>query len=124
MSRCDIYARKLEIPLEIMEFLYNLFEFYECRGQVGRQNGLVFEIRTKEANHTMPHLHISYGDYQISISILDGLILSGNLPAKKQREAQKWVIQNQNNLLKKWHNIHVDKPISFLQSHLYRYDEH
>ena len=109
-----IYAQIFNIPSDIFEFIYDIFELYEIRGRVGNSDGIVFEVRTKEANHTIPHIHAQYGEYQISIAIMDGTILSGNLPIKKQRKAMEpsediltrsWQVvssQQWNELTKQW----------------------
>lgn len=113
-----IYAQIFNITSDIFEFIYDIFELYEIRGRVGNSDGIVFEVRTKEANHTIPHIHAQYGEYQISIAIMDGTILSGNLPIKKQRKAMEWVMLNKDRLLGEWANIHINKVIPMVKSNL------
>ena len=43
----------------------------------------------------------------ISIAIDTGEVLKGNLPGKKQKIAQKWVLDNKDMLITKWNNIVV-----------------
>jgi hypothetical protein len=35
--------------------------------------------------HSRPHIHAEYGEYEASIAIDDGAVLSGNLPPSKLR---------------------------------------
>ncbi|MBR2785639.1 MAG: DUF4160 domain-containing protein [Clostridia bacterium] len=93
--------------MELNKFFTNVFDIYEIRGVVGDKNGVVFEVRTKEKGHNVPHIHARYGEYNISIAIDTGEVLKGNLPGKKQKIAQKWVLDNKDMLITKWNNIVV-----------------
>ena len=118
MSTNEIYAKIFKIPVEIMDFACETFELYEIRGRVGSESGIKFEVRSKEGNHTIPHVHAAFGGYQISISIMDANVLAGNLPRRQQRKAQEWVGKNREKLLNQWCNIHIDKEIPFMRSGL------
>lgn len=41
--------------------------------------------------HHLPHLHVEYQGQKASISIPDGVLLEGDLPAKKLRMVQAWI---------------------------------
>lgn len=41
--------------------------------------------------HHLPHLHVEYQEVQAVISIPDGKLLGGELPAKKLKLTQVWV---------------------------------
>ncbi len=67
---------------------------------------LWIEIRPRETNHLMPHVHAHIGKYSVSIT-LDGQILAGNLRNnKRQAEAIEWVLKNKEFLEKEWRSIH------------------
>ena len=95
-------SKQSDVPDAIVEFINNTFELYEIRARVGKENGIVFQVRSNEKNHSVPHIHASYGEFSISVSIEDGSILAGNLPRKNQKIAQKWVIANKDKLLSDW----------------------
>ena len=95
-------SKQSDVPDRIVEFINNTFEIYEIRARVGEENGIIFQVRSNEKNHSVPHVHASYGEFSISISIEDGSILAGNLPRKNQKIAQKWVIENKDRLLNDW----------------------
>ena len=59
--------------------------------KVGEFKGIVFEIRTKEQGHNMPHCHVSYAGKEVSVSLTDFSILAGNIPPKQQKMASDWV---------------------------------
>lgn len=92
------------IPQEIATFLEDAFFIVEIRQRVGETNGISFQVRSREHNHSIPHVHASYGEYEVSIAIEDGKILSGNLPAKREKLASEWVKENKEKLLADWKN--------------------
>lgn len=109
---------RFEEPKEIISFLDSIFEIYQIRARVGRQNGVVFEIRTNEQNHTLPHVHAAYGEYSISIDIMSGKILAGNLPKKNQKAAVNWVCTHQDKLLNDWKNIAISAVSTMTETRL------
>ena len=58
------------------------------------KDGIVIEIRNKEEGHNIPHIHASYQGENISISLIDGKILAGNLPKRNAKIAVEWVMEN------------------------------
>ena len=101
------FVIKSQYPKEIISFLDSVFEIIEIRGRVGYTNGISFVIRTDEKKHHIPHVHAAYGKYNISIEIVTGKVLAGNLPAKNQRLAVEWVIANKVQLLNDWKSIAI-----------------
>lgn len=106
-SKLFLMSGMTDIPKEFDDFFFNTFQLMEIRGRVGKENGITFEIRSKESNHNIPHLHASYGKYNISIAIDNQSILAGNLPPKQQKFAQNWVRANKEKLLGEWKRIHI-----------------
>lgn len=96
------------VPKEIIGFLEETFRIIEVRERVGTERGVVFEIRTKERNHCIPHVHASYGEYTVSINIETGEIIRGNLPKQQNKIASKWVIDYKAALLNKWGKITIN----------------
>lgn len=94
-----------QLDQELADFLVDIFEIMEIRAKVGNQNGILFEIRSNEGNHVIPHVHAKYGEYYISISLVDGKILDGNLPNKKEKQAVKWVLDHKEDCLTKWNDF-------------------
>lgn len=41
--------------------------------------------------HNLPHIHAEYGEYQATIAIDDGYVLSGSLPSSKLKLVQAWI---------------------------------
>lgn len=50
----------------------------------------------------MPHLHVEYQGQKASISIPDGNLLEGDLPAKKLRMVQAWIAIHEEELMADW----------------------
>lgn len=52
--------------------------------------------------HNLPHLHVEYQGQKAVISIPDGNLLGGDLPAKKLRMVQAWVAIHEDELMADW----------------------
>ena len=113
-----ILKAKDMIPREIVSFLENTFQIMEIREKVGEIRGIRFEVRTKEGNHTIPHVHAEYDRYNVSIEIETGRILAGNLPRSQHKTASDWVISNKDLLLGKWNSISITATSVMTKSRL------
>ena len=84
-----------------------VFELGEKREKIQvLKDGIVIEIRNKEDGHYIPHIHAHYQGENISISLLDGKVLAGNIPKKNQKIAITWVLENLDMLRETWKNKH------------------
>ncbi|MFV0250191.1 MAG: DUF4160 domain-containing protein [Bacilli bacterium] len=117
ITNADYMAKCFDVPKDICDFLLNVFAIIEIRGNVGNWNSVKFEIRSKEAPHNNPHVHASYGEYNLSIDIMT-LEIKGNLPNKKQKYAIEWVENNREYLLTKWNEIAMSSKIPLTKSAL------
>lgn len=52
--------------------------------------------------HNLPHIHVRYSGSAAAISIEDGSLLEGNLPAKQLRMVQVWIDLHKEDLLADW----------------------
>ena len=77
------------------------------RDTVERTHGIRFEIRPKENGHNVPHCHASYQGQEISISLVDGEVITGNIPKQQQRIAVMWVKNNLQILQAHWNKYHA-----------------
>lgn len=96
---------KRDLPVDIVAFLNSVFEIYEIRGRVGQLGAIKFEVRSKEKNHTIPHVHATCNEFNISIAIETGEILTGNLPGKNEKIAVRWVLDHKDSLLSTWRDF-------------------
>ena len=106
------------VPEEIVDFMETVFRIVEIRERVGSARGIKFEVRTRENNHPLPHIHAEYGEYQISIAIETVEVIAGNLPHKQQKIAKEWVENNKDQLLSKWNDIAVSGTAMYTKSSL------
>ena len=60
---------------------------------------MYFEIKEK---HHLPHIHVRYQGMQASISLVDGSLLAGDIPAKQLRMVQVWIDLHQEDLMADW----------------------
>ena len=113
-------SKELNVDIEIINLIFEIFKIYEQRAKSGEYKNIVFEVRTKEQGHNRAHIHASYNhQFEISISIDDKIeVLAGNLPMKQQTEALNWVKANIDKLRKQWNSYHFDHQISMVESAL------
>ena len=113
-------SKKLNVDIEIINIIFEIFEIYEQRAKSGEYKNIVFEVRTKEQGHNRAHIHASYNhQFEISISIDDKIeVIAGNLPMKQQTETLNWVKINIDKLRKQWNSYHFDHQIPMIASAL------
>lgn len=110
-------VENFDIPKEIDEFLKDVFELYEIRVRVGEFKNIKFIVHTRD--HNPPHVHAIYDNKcEISISLINFKVLTGNIPEKNQNIAIKWVKKNQENLLNKWDNLVITSTLPLTKSRL------
>ena len=52
--------------------------------------------------HKQPHLHARYQDQEVVVSIPDGQVIDGGLPANKMKLLQAWIEIHREELLADW----------------------
>ena len=52
--------------------------------------------------HSLPHVHVHYGDDKASFSIEDGSVLLGKLPPRQTRLVQEWIERRREELKADW----------------------
>ncbi|OPY67305.1 MAG: hypothetical protein A4E57_02367 [Syntrophorhabdaceae bacterium PtaU1.Bin034] len=52
--------------------------------------------------HNLPHVHVEYAEYSSIVSIEDGAILEGSLPATKMKLVQAWIEIHKDDLKANW----------------------
>lgn len=75
--------------------------------QVGKVNGIKFEIRPKERGHNIPHLHVSTSSSRMSVAIESGevLALTGKISSSQKKMATEWILKNHDLLVSKWNEL-------------------
>jgi hypothetical protein len=67
--------------------------------------------------HKLPHIHVRYQDMKAVFSIPDGELIAGDLPQKKIKLIQAWIIMHEEDLMANWelatseHNIIKIEPL-------------
>ncbi len=56
-------------------------------------------------DHGFPHCHAMYGDYAGSFSIETGDIIVGMMPPLQQAKIRQFILNNQAELMEKWHEL-------------------
>jgi hypothetical protein len=52
--------------------------------------------------HKLPHIHVRFQDMKAIFSIPDGELIGGNLPPKKIKLVQAWIVINEEDLMANW----------------------
>lgn len=55
-----------------------------------------------DERHKLPHIHAKFQGQEASFSILDGSVLSGEIPTAKTRLVQAWIEIHRESLLADW----------------------
>ena len=53
-------------------------------------------------DHTPPHFHATYGDFEILIRITDLSVYAGSLPSRAFGVVLEWALAHQNELIENW----------------------
>jgi hypothetical protein len=61
--------------------------------------------------HKKPHIHAQYQGFEAVFSIPDGEIISGNLPKKKSKLVEAWIIMHEEDLMANWELATNEKNI-------------
>lgn len=65
-----------------------------------RLDGTAIRINTRD--HLPPHFHARYGDAEIRIDITTFTVMTGSLPAARQRKLLRWAAAHQDELVRNW----------------------
>jgi hypothetical protein len=63
---------------------------------------IVYMYAQDNLKHHIPHIHVEYQDDEAVFSIIDGELLEGKLPNKKNQLVKAWIIINQEDLMANW----------------------
>ena len=76
-------------------------------GQIGRVDGIKFEIRSNEQGHNLPHLHVSTADASLSVAIESGDIIkeSGKISPAQKKLATQWIKNHKELITSKWNEL-------------------
>jgi hypothetical protein len=76
--------------------------------EISRFLGIVIAILYRE--HNPPHFHASYGSYDITVGILDGVV-TGSFPKRALRLVLEWYELHQAELLENWELAQQRMPL-------------
>lgn len=98
---CPIGCDELYRFPKSMEYIqyYQVFcEVFDLKESFGEKevnkDSVAIEIYNKENCYGTPHIQVYYQKKSINISLVDGKIISGNIPQRNKEIAVKWVIDN------------------------------
>ena len=63
------------------------------------------------SQHHLPHLHVEYQGMKSVVTIPDGELLEGKLPAKKLRLVQAWITIHEDEVMANWSLAVNGEPI-------------
>ena len=76
--------------------------------ELSRFLGIVITMFYRE--HGPPHFHASYGDFDVEVSIRDGVV-SGQFPKRALRHVLEWYDLHHDELLANWELAAQRKPL-------------
>lgn len=104
---CDVlykYPESREF-IQYYRIFYEVFKFTEKQEKnKAPKDDMTIEIHNKENDCDTPHIHAYYQGNKISISLMDGNVITGNIPKNNQKIAVDWVKDNFDMLRNTWKN--------------------
>ena len=80
--------------------------------ELSRFYGIIVKMLYLDSGqHSKPHVHVYYGDFEASIGI-DGELLAGSLPVKQLRLVQAWLVLHEDEAYAAWNNAVAGKSFS------------
>ena len=65
--------------------------------------GLIIRMLLMDTRqHHLPHLHVEYQGMEAVVTLPDGNLIEGDLPAKKLRLLQAWITIHEEELMADW----------------------
>jgi hypothetical protein len=75
--------------------------------ELARFLGIVIGIFPRD--HSPPHFHAVYGDFQVTVEIASGIV-HGDFPKRAIRLVLEWLDLHQQELLDRWSSIQAGEP--------------
>ena len=69
---------------------------------LSRFYGIIIRMYFLQKEHNPPHIHAIYGENVAAITIVDGKVLEGDLPAKALEMVREWISEHRDELLTIW----------------------
>ena len=69
---------------------------------LSRFYGIIIRMYFLQKEHNPPHIHAIYGENVAAITIADGKVLEGELPAKALEMVREWLSEHREELLSIW----------------------
>ena len=69
---------------------------------IARFYGLIIKMFFISADHTPPHIHASYGEYDAAFDINTSELIAGDLPKRAQGLVVEWIGLHRAELLEMW----------------------
>ncbi|RLA06466.1 MAG: hypothetical protein DRQ51_09360 [Gammaproteobacteria bacterium] len=63
---------------------------------------IIYMYYYDDKKHNTPHIHANYGEYDVVISIPDGVVIEGDMPKNKLKLIKAWVEIHQEDLMADW----------------------
>ncbi len=70
--------------------------------EICRFKGIIIRMYYQLSEHNPPHLHVVHGSNEAVVSIEDGNIIDGLLPARVLSTVRKWIHIHNDELLDMW----------------------
>lgn len=111
---CDgqiVHINDHEVKLHTIRKWYDIskefvlyFILCDQAGTIWLDDGLRYYMHSRESGrHNTPHIHVDYRNEEgVSLSLVDGRVLDGRIPAKAMKKARKRILENQRFLLECW----------------------
>lgn len=66
-------------------------------------------IKMYHADHSPPHFHVQYGEFEAVVAVETGNIIEGKLPPRIKRLVYEWVKMRKRDLKRAWNEARAHK---------------
>lgn len=63
---------------------------------------IVYMYFMDDKQHNLPHIHVKYQQHEVIVSIPDGEVLEGEIPASKMKLLLAWIELHKDELVADW----------------------
>lgn len=80
--------------------------------EISRFLGIIISMYYQD--HAPPHFHAYYGDYEVTVRIIDGLV-EGEFPRRALQHVLEWLGLHRDELMSNWEAAQAHKSLKKIQ---------
>lgn len=66
-------------------------------------------------DHSPPHFHAVYGEFEAQLSIATGAVLGGEMPVRARRLVDEWAVLHRSELMDNWERARAGHGLATIE---------